>query len=77
MQLQIQALLAKTGVVAVAGKAMKGFNMGSNIEVAKLPVFNREVSRVMRFIMVYKLYLRMKTRGALVEKQIQWVLSYV
>ncbi len=31
----------------------------------------------MRFIIVYKLYLRMKTRKALVEKQIQWILSYV
>jgi len=40
-------------------------------------VFNREASRVMRFIIVYKLYLRMKTREALVEKQIQWILSYV
>ena len=27
--------------------------------------------------MVYRLYGRMKIRGATVEKQIQWVLSYI
>lgn len=46
------------------------FNMGSNIKVAKLPVFNREVGRVGDFIMACRLYLRMRIKEAMVEKQI-------
>ena len=30
-----------------------------------------------RFIMTYRLYLRMRMRRAMVEKQIQWTLLYV
>ena len=50
---------------------------GSNIEVAKLSVFNREIGRVGGFIIIYRLYLRMQMRGATVKEQIQWVLSYM
>jgi len=56
---------------------MKGFNTGSNIEVAKLPVFNGEAGRVGGFITACKLYFRMRIRGATVEEQTQWVLLYV
>jgi len=49
----------------------------SNVEVAKLPIFNGEASRVGGFIMAYILYLRMRMREVTVEEQIQWVLSYV
>ncbi len=42
--MQIQILLVGTGVAAVAEGAMKGSNIRSNIEMAKLPVFNREAS---------------------------------
>jgi len=66
---QIQALIAEG--------AIKRSNTGSNIEVAKPPVFNGEVGRVEGFITVYRLYLRMRIREAIVEEQIQWVLSYV
>jgi len=41
------------------------------MEVAKLPVFNREAGRVGGFIIVYRLYLRMKMREAMVEEQVQ------
>ena len=47
------------------------------MEVAKPPVFNGEAGRVGGFITVYKLYLRMKMREATVEKQVQWILSYI
>jgi len=58
-------------------KTVEGSNTGSNIEVAKLLVFNRKTKKVESFIIACKLYLRMKMRGILVEEQIQWILSYV
>ena len=75
MQVQIQALIAG-GAVARKGGAMEGSNIESNIEMAK-PVFNREPEKVGEFIIVCRLYLRMKIREITVEEQIQWVLSYV
>jgi len=45
--------------------------------VAKPPVFNGEVEKVKGFIMAYRLYLRIRMRGTIVEEQIQLVLSYV
>ena len=74
MQVQIQALLAAQG--GTGGEA-GGFNMRSHIEVAKLAIFNREVGKVGGFIMVCRLFVRMKMRGNIVEEQVQWVLSYV
>ncbi len=68
MQMQIQALLA-TG----AGEGewvMEESNTESNIKVAKPLVFNEKVGKVEGFIIVYKLYLRMRMREVSVEKQI-------
>jgi len=45
--------------------------------VAKLQVFDGALENVSGFVMVYKLYLRMKIRGIAVEKQIQWILLYI
>ena len=59
------------------GGAMGGSNTGFNIKMAKPLVFNREAKKMEGFIIVYKLYLRMRMRGAMIEEQIQWVLSYV
>ena len=74
MQVQIQALLAAVG--GTEGMATVS-NLGPHIEMAKPAIFNREVGKVGRFIMVCKLFLRMKLRGVTVEKQVQWVLSYM
>ena len=76
MQAQIQALLAAQGGAGVGGEA-RGSNMGSHIEVAKPAIFNGEAAKVGRFITTCRLFLRMKLRGATVEEQVQWVLSYV
>ena len=46
-------------------------NTGSNVKVAKPPVFSGETEKIGGFIMVYRLYLRMKMRGVTVEEQIQ------
>jgi len=47
------------------------------MKVAKPAIFNGEAGKVGGFIMACRLFLRMKLRGAIVEKQVQWVLLYV
>ena len=66
--MQIQALIAGG---AEAERGAMGSNMGPQMEVAKLPVFNGEVGRVGGFITACRLYLRMKMREAMVEGQVQ------
>jgi len=46
-------------------------NTRFNIEVVKLPVLNGEVEKVGGFIIVCRLYLRMKIRGIILEIPIQ------
>jgi len=70
MQVQIQALLA-------AERGVAEVNRGYQMEVAKLAIFSGEAGKVGGFIMVCRLYLRMKIREATVEEQVQWVLLYV
>jgi len=40
-------------------------------------MFNRSSRKVLGFIMVYKLYIRIKMREVAVKKQIQWILLYI
>ena len=54
-----------------------GSNTGPNMEVAKPAIFNGEAGKVGGFIIACRLFLRIKLRGATVEEQVQWVLSYV
>ena len=56
---------------------IEGSNTGSNIEVAKLLVFNGKANRVGEFIIACRLYLKIRMRGTTVEEQIQLVLSYI
>ena len=47
-------------------------NIWSHIEMAKLLIFNGGASKIVEFITVYRLYLRMRIREEVgVEKQIQ------
>jgi len=43
---------------------------GSNMKVTRLPMFNREASKMLEFLTACKLYIRMKMREILVEKQV-------
>ena len=45
-------------------------NTRSNTEVAKLPKFNKKAGKIKKFIIVYKLYLRMKIKKISVEEQL-------
>ena len=40
-------------------------------------MFNREAEKILGFLIAYRLYIKMRMREATIEKQIQWVLSYV
>ena len=59
------------GAVGEEREVTEGSNTESNIEVAKPPVFNREVIRVGGFITGCRLYLGMRMREATVKEQIQ------
>jgi len=71
MQAQLQAL-AERGVEEGATMIAT-----TSIEVARPQVFNRTSSKILGFVMAYRLYIRMKMRRVAIEKQIQWVLSYI
>jgi len=45
-------------------------NTMSNIKVVKLPIFNGDAIKVLKFIMACKLYIRMRIRDMSVEKQV-------
>jgi len=51
-------------------RAAEGSNAGSYIEVTKPSTFNGKVGKVGGFVTACKLYLRMKIREVMVEKQI-------
>ena len=65
LQKQIVVLEAKSRGAAVS------------TEVARPQVFNGTSSKILDFVTAYKLYIRIKIRGAVVKEQILWVLLYV
>ena len=68
MQAQIQALLAE----GAEGEAVpREVGRGGEGEVAKLQIFDGTSLKVAGFIMVCKLYIRIRMREELVEGQVQ------
>ena len=49
----------------------------TNLEVAKLQMFDGTSSKVSGFVTAYKLYGKRKMREMPLVEQIQWMLSYV
>ena len=48
-----------------------------NSEIAKLPLFDRDSSKVIGFVTAYNLYIRIKIREIIVKEQIQWILTNI
>jgi len=65
------------GVGAGAGAGISWPNTGSNIEVAKLQIFNRKAGKVLGFLIAYRLYIKIRMKEATIVEQIQWVLLHV
>ena len=72
MQVQIQALLVGGAVAREVGVAAV-----EATEVARLQAFDSTPLKVSRFLSVYKLYIKIQLREALVKEQIQWILFYI
>ena len=45
-------------------------NTRSNINIVKLPMFSRKTNKILGFLIVCKLFIRMKIRNELVKEQI-------
>jgi len=70
-------LVAGGGGAREMERGMTGSNIGPQVEVAKLAIFNGEAGKVGGFVTMCRLYLRMKMREAIVEEQVFWILSHV
>ena len=73
MQAQIQALLAGEA----GGQEEREEGRGRGVEIAKPQIFDGTSAKVGGFIAACKLYIRMRLRGESVERQVQWILSYM
>ena len=45
--------------------------------MAKPLVFSGEAGKILGFVTVCKLYIKVRMMGAIVEEQVQWILSFV
>ena len=58
-------------LITLRRKAEPKLSNRSQAEIVTSPLFDEEASKVGGFIIVYKLYLRMRTKGSIVEEHIQ------
>ena len=66
-------LTAKRGTEGEEEAVAPRYNTRLNVNITKLPTFNGNngnTSKILGFLIVYRLYIRMKMRNALVKKQI-------
>ena len=66
-------LAVKEGIEKEKGRVeveVPRLNTGSNVEVFKSPISNKKASKIVDFVMICKLYIRMRISEVLVEKQI-------
>ena len=75
-QQQEQLAAIQAQLQALAERGLEAIGIAST-EVAKPQVFDETPSKILEFVMVCKLYIRMKMRGMVVEEQIQWIFSYI
>jgi len=64
-------------LITLRGRAEPKPNSASQAEIVTLPLFDGEASKVGGFVIVCKLYLKMRIRESMVEEQMQWVLMYI
>ena len=57
------------GMEAEEAAAAPWPNTGSNVEVAKPQTFNGEASKISRFLIAYKLYIRMRISEVVIKEQ--------
>ena len=77
MQTQIQILLVVEEVEAATVVDISQPNTRSNVKVAKLQKFNRKTEKVLGFLTVYKLYIKIRMKEIVVKEHIQWVFLYI
>ena len=72
----LQAIIAQARLGRAEGAAALA-QPNTQMEVVRPQEFNGSFGKIAGFITACKLYIWMKMRRILVEKQIQWVLSYM
>ena len=70
IQAQIQALLVTTREAGSTERGIIESNIRPHMEVAKPTIFNREAEKVGGFVIACRLYLKMRMKEAIVEKQV-------
>jgi len=73
----LQTLIALASIEGENAAAVLRSNTGSNVDMAKLLTSNKKAEKVSGFLIVCRLYIRMRIRNTIVEKQVQWVLLYI
>ena len=63
-------LIAQAGLEGGEVAVIPWLNTESNIKVAKPQIFNGESEKVSKFLIVYKLYIRLRIRNIVVEEQV-------